>query len=70
MRQGRALGLNGWVRNRPDRSVELIAEGEEGPLRSLLEWCHIGPPAASVAHVEAQWLEFIGDLGPFSIRYG
>lgn len=70
MREARALGADGWVRNLPSGSVELIAEGEEEALRKLLQWCRNGPPAASVDRVEEQWLEYIGDLDLFTIRYG
>ena len=69
-REARELGLNGWVRNLPDGTVELIAEGEEADLKNLETWCHDGPPSASVNHVETQWLDFVGDLSPFGIRYG
>ena len=70
MRQGRALGLCGWVRNRPDGSVELVAEGESESLHQLEQWCHTGPATASVVEVKAQWLDYVGDLEPLSIRYG
>jgi acylphosphatase len=69
VREARALGLTGWVRNRPDGSVELVAEGEQQGLERLEAWCHRGPSAASVRDVETQWLDFIGDLAPFSVRY-
>jgi acylphosphatase len=69
VRQARALGLDGWVRNLPDGRVELVAEGDVALLERLLEWCHHGPPAASVSRVEEQWLEHIGDLGTFTIRF-
>lgn len=69
MRRARGLGLDGWVRNLPEGSVELVAEGEDASLRELLEWCHSGPPAASVTRVEERWLDHIGDIGHFSIRY-
>jgi len=58
------------MRNLPNGSVELIAEGEKDTLCELRQWCHGGPPAASVSLVEDQWLEYIGDLDLFSIRYG
>jgi acylphosphatase len=48
----RALGLRGWVANRPDGSVEVLAEGAEPAMTALLRWCHTGPPAARVDHVE------------------
>lgn len=45
------LGLNGWVRNRMDGSVEALAYGEEDALKKLAELCHIGPDAARVDDV-------------------
>ena len=69
MRRARELGLCGWVRNRPDGSVEVLAEGELGDLAALRDYCASGPPAAEVRRVEERRLELVGDLGPFSIRY-
>ncbi|MEB3322252.1 MAG: acylphosphatase [Synechococcaceae cyanobacterium] len=48
-----ALGLGGWVRNRPDGAVELEAEGPPARLEELLAWCEQGPPAARVDGVRA-----------------
>jgi len=49
------LGLRGWVRNLPDGRVEAIFEGEEGPLRQMLDWCRTGPPGARVLGVDSRW---------------
>jgi acylphosphatase len=49
-------GLSGWVKNLPDRSVEVLAEGERAGVEALLSWCRHGPPAARVEGVEATWL--------------
>jgi acylphosphatase len=51
----RKLGLKGWVRNLPDGRVELLAQGEEKSLKSLLAWAHQGPATARVDHVDTQW---------------
>lgn len=67
--KARPLGLTGWVRNCPDGTVEITAEGEEEKLGELLRWCHDGPPAARVDAVDARWSEAVGDLGPFTTRY-
>jgi len=48
----RVLGLAGWVANRADGSVEAVAEGDEAEVAALIRWCHHGPPAARVDHVE------------------
>jgi acylphosphatase len=48
----RVLGLAGWVANRADGSVEAVAEGDEAGVAALIRWCHQGPPAARVDHIE------------------
>lgn len=51
----RRLGLVGWVRNLPDARVDLLAQGDEKALKSLLIWAHEGPALAQVEHVETHW---------------
>ena len=48
------LGLRGWVRNRPDGAVELVAEGDAAAVASLVDWCHHGPPSARVESVDVR----------------
>ncbi len=43
-----ALGLAGWARNRPDGSVELLAEGPGAAVAAFLLWCQSGPSLARV----------------------
>jgi acylphosphatase len=62
------LGLCGWVRNCPDGSVELVAEGPLERLEQLLEWCRCGPPAAQVEAVESTVSSASGEFGDFSVR--
>ena len=57
IKEARGLGLSGWVRNLPDGSVEIEAEGPPGDLARLEAWCHTGSPMARVAGVEAQAME-------------
>jgi acylphosphatase len=61
------LGVAGWVRNRPDGSVELWAEGAREAVEALLAWCHRGPPAARVSGVETDWGQATEAQG-FTIR--
>ncbi len=48
----RALGLTGWVRNRSDGSVEILACGSSEALDHLIHACRSGPPAARVEGLE------------------
>ncbi|HEX6013540.1 MAG TPA: acylphosphatase [Geminicoccaceae bacterium] len=50
--QARSLGLDGWVRNRADGSVEAVFRGGEASVREMVARCHRGPPAARVERVE------------------
>jgi acylphosphatase len=45
-------GLHGWVRNRPDGSVEAQAEGDADALERFERALRHGPPAARVDAVE------------------
>ncbi|MBW4531449.1 MAG: acylphosphatase [Aphanothece saxicola GSE-SYN-MK-01-06B] len=47
------LGLSGWVRNRPDGSVDLEAEGLPDRLEELRLWCEKGPQGAQVSGVSS-----------------
>lgn len=49
-----ALGLRGWVENRADGSVSVVACGSEETLEALTEWLWTGPEAARVDSVEAE----------------
>ncbi len=49
--QARALGVRGWVRNEPDGSVLLHAEGDDAAVDALVEWCRRGPSSARVSDV-------------------
>lgn len=62
------LGLAGWVRNLVDGRVELLAQGDEKALKSLLGWAHQGPMLARVEHVDAHWCEPAQNLAGFEVR--
>lgn len=49
--QARALGLDGWVRNRCDGSVEAVFSGPDASVRQMIERCWSGPPAARVGDI-------------------
>ena len=64
------LGLDGWVMNRADRAVELVAEGPSEGLDALLAAVRQGPSSSSVQTVEVTRSAALGGVDGFHIRGG
>jgi acylphosphatase len=67
IRTAREGGIAGWVRNRPDGSVEIVAEGEAAALEQFVKACRRGPPAARVETIEVREVALAG-LSAFERR--
>ncbi len=67
--QARAFGVSGWVKNRPDRKVEGIFEGNRENVDKLVSWCRQGPPASDVTSVDVDWEEYVGEFSGFRIVF-
>ena len=65
--EAETLGVAGWVRNRPDGTVEAEVEGAREVVDALIEWARHGPPGARVTDVEVRWIELRGERGGFAI---
>ncbi|MEM4186571.1 MAG: acylphosphatase [Candidatus Caldarchaeum sp.] len=61
------LGVEGWVRNVHDGSVEAVIAGDEEKVKKLVEWCHTGPPLAKVEKVTVEKIAEPGPLRGFRI---
>ena len=46
--RARARGVDGWVRNQRDGSVEAVFEGSPEAVEALVTWCREGPRSARV----------------------
>jgi acylphosphatase len=68
VQQAQRLGLTGWVRNSPDGSVEVLAEGPYATVESLVAWCRQGPPGAKVTNVDLRWEQPRQEFSTFSIK--
>lgn len=66
-REAEKLGLSGFVRNEPDGSVYIEAEGKEDKLGEYLEWCRRGPTLAKVEKVDFEWSDKLQEFHDFSI---
>jgi len=68
-KQAEHLGVHGWVRNRREGTVEVVAEGPEESVRKLVDWCHHGPPSARVSRVRETAEAFQGEFVSFDVVY-
>ena len=57
------LGIRGWVRNRADGTVELLATGDDEAIAALIEACRQGPRAAVVTDVAISEAEDDDSIG-------
>jgi len=64
----RQLNLNGWVRNRWDGSVEVVAEGNRTVLEKFLALLRDGPRNANVTNLVSSWQPASGEFSGFSVR--
>lgn len=69
-RHAQELGLYGYVRNMPDGSVEIVAEGAQSRLRELAERAERGPSMSRVTDVDLEWGPATGEFSAFDIRRG
>jgi len=66
--EAEARGLDGWVRNLPDGTVEALLQGPEERVQDMIRWCYQGPPGARVTRIEVSEEAPAGDLRGFRIR--
>ncbi|MEK7630516.1 MAG: acylphosphatase [Patescibacteria group bacterium] len=62
------LDLCGFVKNNPDESVDIVAEGDHAALQKLADWTGKGPEFSTVDHCETAWGEYSGEFSSFEIR--
>ncbi|UCF66999.1 MAG: acylphosphatase [Acidobacteriota bacterium] len=67
--QAQLLGLAGWVRNRHDGTVEVLAQGESAALETFESKLQQGPHAARVDRVEVEYVDSELERSGFEIRY-
>lgn len=68
-KKARGLELAGYVKNIPNGTVKMEAEGEKVALESLVDWCYKGPPAAKVSEVKVEKTDKIQEFEKFRIKY-
>ncbi len=63
------LGITGWVKNAPDGSVLLCAQGEVDLLKQFVEYLHEGSLRAEVQGVAIEWSNAQQQFTDFSIKH-
>ena len=63
-REALRAGVEGWVRNRRDGSVEAVFAGEPETVRKMIETCRRGPYSARVDSIQ----ERDAERGEFDLR--
>ncbi len=69
VRTARRLGINGWVRNNPDGTVEAVAEGDADSIREFIGALRQGPMSAVVKDVRWEDDEPTGEFTSFDVEY-
>lgn len=69
LRQANLFGLNGYVKNKTDGSVELQVEGEKEIVESFKSILAQGPGYASVEHVEISYEPYQAQYNKFTVEY-
>ena len=69
-RKANDLGITGWVKNQPDGSVLILAEGDRSVVEAFIVELKMGPPGSSVSDVNVDWRHFSGETSEFKIEMG
>jgi len=67
--EAKKLGLTGWVRNRPEGTVEAVIEGDADSVDAMLRWFYQGSPGSKVTKVNISEEQPVGDSSTFEIHY-
>ena len=63
------LGLKGYVKNLPDGTVEVVAEGSENKLNELINFCKNKPGYSNVDKVEVKEEKVTNEFRDFEVRF-
>jgi len=68
-RTAKELNLQGWVRNVPEGSVEVLIEGDKENVLKMIEYLKQGPAPAQVKDIKIEWQEYKGEFQDFKILF-
>jgi acylphosphatase len=69
LNQARLYDVKGYVKNMPDGTVQVVAEGKKGMVKDFVERLRIGPLSAHVTGVDVKWHEKDSGFTEFRLQY-
>lgn len=63
-----SLGIVGWVRNRFNGTVEVLAQGSDDKLKTFEQWLHQGNSISKVESVDVKWSKPTEIFEDFTMR--
>ena len=63
------LGINGYVKNLSDGSVEAVIKGDQASVSQMIEWCRKGPAISKVKSVKTEEISSVSHFNTFDVRY-
>lgn len=67
-KKAQTLGLVGWIKNMPDRSVQAVVEGDETRISEFIIWCKHASPG-NTKRVQENWNDATNEFNKFDIKY-
>ena len=61
--------VTGWVKNLENTKVEILLEGDDQNVNSVVDWCLNGPANSRVDEIKIDQQEFSGQYSNFEVRY-
>ena len=61
--------VTGWVKNLENGQVEILFEGDDKNVNSVIDWCHNGPANSRVDEIKIKQQEFSGQYSNFEVLY-
>ncbi len=61
--------VTGWIKNLDDGRVEVLIEGEDKSVDSVIEWCNYGPANSRVDNIQVNTEDYSGKFESFEVRY-
>jgi acylphosphatase len=68
--KARELNITGWIKNEPDETVSVCAQGKMATLNKFIDWCRVGPHEAEVKNLNVKITQNPEEIpGEFSVKY-